>query len=176
MPKAIVDFTSNERPVLSSKMDQVVTDYVTPGLPIISLSSLWFVDNRPVGDGGNGITVAGVSQKVLGWYPYNGAKSVFNRMRLLFGYSEIDGATFTNLQFTTDSGGTWSNALAGAVAPSVDLNLANEFMNTFDLSAVTTAQWIGFRMSMLFDVTDESAFNFMLTAFLYNSDAAHDPF
>jgi hypothetical protein len=165
MSKARVSYSNGERPVPSAKQNQAITDYIVMGIPIISLSGIWFMDNT-TGPGPG--MLGGWSDKVLGWYPYTADKSVQNQLRILFGYT-VSQATFTNLEYTTDSGSTWNNALSGAVAPPVDLNLVNEFMNTFSLTSVSGSQWIGIRSSGFFDPSGVSYFNFVLTAFLYNS-------
>jgi hypothetical protein len=165
MSKARVTIATGERPAASAKTNQLVTDYLVMGLPIINVADFWFMDNT-TGPGPG--MAAGWSDKVLGWYPYTADKSVHNQLRILFGYT-LSQATFTNLEYTTDSGSTWSNALSGAIAPPVDLNLVNEFMNTFSLTSVTGSQWIGIRSSGFFDPSGPSYFNFLLTAFLYNS-------
>lgn len=163
MSKARVSYATGERPALSSKQNQQITDYITMALPVFNSSELMYVDNAT-----GGPIVVGVSNKVLGWYPYNPDKNVHTHLRILFGYSEIDGSTFNDLEYTLDSGSTWNNALSGSVAPPVDLGAVDQHMNTIPLASITTFQWIGVRLDITFDL-NQSAFLYFFQGFLYNS-------
>lgn len=157
MTKARVDWLPGQVPVPSTQLDQVTTDWMTNGLPIMGHSGLWQVD---------GIFI--LTDLAMGWYPYHGDKSVHNSLRLLFGWTESAGGIFDNLEISLDSGGTWNDALSGSVAPPVDLGTAAQHMVTHSLTGIVGAEWIGFRMSLSYGVGTEE-FRYAFQAFLYNS-------
>jgi hypothetical protein len=158
MSKARVDWIFGEIPVQSTKMDQITTDWITNGVPIMGHSGFWSIPNL------------GSVQVAMGWYPYNEDKSVHNALRLLFGWTESTGSMFSSFQISLDTGGTWNDALSGSVAPPVDLMTAAEHMVTHSLTGITGSQWIGFRIAVNNpDITNTQFFLYFFQAFLYNT-------
>jgi len=160
MTKARVNWLFGQVPVPSAQLDQVTTDWMTNGLPIMGHSGLWRLPPLFIFTG----------DLAFGWYPYNADKSVFDELRLLFGWTEEIGGMFNTFEISLDSGATWADALAGSVAPPVDLGTAAEHMVTHVLTSITGSQWIGFRIDVANpDLTDERMFRYAFQAFLYNS-------
>lgn len=134
----------------TAKLNQVVIDYVQAGA---------LVFNQGVAVTHGTVTNPWYVQP----YPYNGAKSVFDRWRIIAG-----GSSALDPEYTTDSGANWTAVPAGGVPPITLHGYANSWDHTEDLSAIAGLVWLGLRWPI--GVAHEA----FVQAFLYNSD--HDPF
>jgi len=137
MSKARVDWISGERPVGSAKLDEVATDYITPGVPIWSFCIRDFAATE-------------VSSIILGFYPYHPSRSVYDRLRVL-GSLALDGAdNTTNFQLSFNSGSSWTGAFPSAIAAPVDFATPGaDRMEDWNLDAqVAGFQWLGVRANV----------------------------
>lgn len=164
MSKAKVSWAFQERPVASSKMNQVVTDYITPGLPIWSFGNDAFWD--PGFNGLDpGIPLAQAVVAIYGWYPYNPQKSVFDRLYLLASHFLGGVDKIADIDMSFDGGASWVPAFPSATAAPVSYGNAT-YAETWNLDAqVATFQWLGVRGNGIVLTTN----HFRLMGFLYRS-------
>lgn len=152
MSKARVSWAFQERPVSSTKMNQVVIDYITPALPIWSTFYTFEA------------TALSTSPRLF--YPYNPQKSVFNRLYLI-GAAVANGSDETDeFDVSFDGGASWTPAFPSVTAAPVTI-LATTLAETWNLDVqVATFQWIGWRWAGP-PVTSSAHLGFI--GFLYNS-------
>jgi hypothetical protein len=142
MSKAKMSWVTGERPASSSKQNQQTVDHITPGLPIWSISMDVFWDT----------TLTPATQAIgnvrHGWYPFNGSKSVFDRLYLI-GREVTDGTETTDeLEVSFDGGANWQDAFPSAAAAPVDFYAsAGTLVEIHDISGIAGFQWIGIRRS-----------------------------
>jgi len=173
MAKARVTWTFGETPATSDKLNDAVQDYIRKGQLILSSTGAVI---RVTTTGGV-LTfphTAGTPWQ-LGWYPYNPAKQIYDRMDILFNHGVAGTATDLHLQYSLNSGGSWTSANPGqSVSP---LSLITPLIiaagtslgpstRTVDLSGMAGFEYIGFRY--LPDVTEE-AISWIAMAFMYLS-------
>ncbi len=139
MPKARVDWAFNEA-LTSSKHDEQTTDYITPGVPI------WNVQGDSIG----GAVPAGGIIFAETWYPYNGAKSVYDRLRIIGSYTNTSGLGIGVWEYTIDNGAAWVPVAIAAPPVALTANRAGAAGQTYDhtvnLAGVVGATWLGLRM------------------------------
>lgn len=171
MTKTRTRWAAGESPASSSKQNEQTVDYISPGKLICS--SVGGIDNGAA-ETPSIHPVALVFY--LGWYPWNPAKSVYDRLRIWSHKLVVGGSGTQELQYTVSSGSVWTSTATGSVATPVPINNPFQAANggtadlDVDLSSFTGFRWIGFRWS-----SDGGAaityLGWFLQAFLYRSDA-----
>ncbi len=163
MSKARVDWTFGERPVSSSKMDQEITDYITPGVPIWSY--FYKFSHATAESGGTG---GAASTNGCAFFPYNPQKSVHNRLYLLGGAFANNNDESDEFDLSFDGGATWTPAFPSVTAAPVTIYSVT-LAEIWDLDAqVATFQWIGWRWAGP-PIAPGGEMNLALIGFLYNS-------
>ena len=132
----------------SSKTNQLISDYITPGKLIMHVTGCWFAHATP---------------SYIGWWPFNPNKNVFDRIRILGqAWTPAGGGQPLGswLEYTLDSGGSWTAIGAGInIAgllitlpadpigigpPPTELTLAYWDV---DISSIAATELIGFRLN-----------------------------
>jgi hypothetical protein len=134
-------------------MNQVITDYITPALPIWSYKFAFDVATP----------IFGVSQ-YFGYYPYNPQKSVYDRLWIT-AFSSRDGVNAAaDFELSFDTGASWTGAFPSLAASGLTGFTYDE---TWNLGVqVATFQWIGLRHSLL---AASQSFSCAVFGFLYRS-------
>lgn len=147
MTKAKEVVAYGETPATSAKINQIITDYLTRGTIMCNAQ-------------GGPLTSADNGTWIVGWYPYNPDKQLWDRLRI-FGQIDYAAAVFTT-QYSVDSGGSWSTIIGGAppVATSTPSSgSTTQFDTTVDLSGIGSFQWLGIRLN--FTVSSGSLYWFV---------------
>jgi hypothetical protein len=158
--------TWDDEIVSTWKLNQIISDYINPGITI--LESIGEV---------NDATVPLNNPWYHQPYPYNGAKSIFNRMRVIFARRQ-SGGTGMWPEYTLDTGASWTRVDSGESPPyplevpsAIPGGVINR-MRTIDISSILLGVYIGWRWND--DGGAPLQFSWTIGAFLYN--AADDPF
>lgn len=146
----------------SEKLNRAVQDYISPGLLIMHVQGHYF-DEAAIG------VPVPPDPIYFGWYPYNPAKIIFDRLRIQ-GTSIIPGGTW---EYSLDSGATWNDILPAT--GSLGVPMSNIFNTAspvnyrdVDLSGIASLQHIGFRLDRSSSWIDQfAAWNYQLL--LYSS-------
>jgi hypothetical protein len=163
MSKARVTWAFQERPVSSTKMNQVVIDYITPAVPIWS-----YYDSLSVADS---VGVASIAPR--GFFPYNPQKSVYDRLYVIGAASIIGTDQTSDFDLTFDGGSTWVPAFPSLTGAPVVMISTFTLAEVWNLDVqVATFQWIGWRITEGMPGGSSGAICFQ--GFLYNS--ANTPF
>jgi len=174
MAKARVTWTFGETPATSDKLNDAVQDYIRKGQLILSSTGITL---RTTTTGGTAVQPPTATSWVnLGWYPYNPAKQLYNRMDIIFNHQVATAdANDLHLQYSLNSDASWTSANPGQSVFPLGIRLPMVIIGgtslgpstrTVDLSGIASFQYIGFRL--LVDVTQE-AFSWFATAFMYLS-------
>jgi hypothetical protein len=172
MSKARVSWAFDEL-LTSAKHNQENTDYITPGLLLVS-STGGISDTN---------TAFGVT---LGFYPYSPSKSVFNRM-LVGGFTSSTPSHNLTFEYSLDSGATWTHADLTEAWPGGTpthsglpgfTTQEGPGCNIIDLSGIASFQYLGFKLTAT-NPGELTGYWWSLTAFMYRLDDGgfdHDPF
>lgn len=176
MAKAKQVYQPEETPASSQKANTVINDYLARGQLIVSSTGN---SHHAVTDpGGTQLLSTGAASWItLGWYPYNPAKQIYDRMDIIFNLHVSGTATDVHLQYSLDSEASWTSANPGQSVFPLGIRLTpiitdgsslGPSVRTVDISGIAATGYIGLRI--FFDVAQE-AISWHATAFLYlNTD------
>lgn len=175
MAKARVTIPFQQTPAQSSTINTLVTDYITPGQLIIT--STGFAAMLTTTGATATITAPAAGSWInLGWYPYNPAKQLYDRMDIIFNLHTSGTVGDLHVQYSLDSEASWTSANPGQSVFPLGIRMPavigggtslGPSYRTVDLSGVAAAGYIGLRI--LVDVTQQ-AFTWHASAFLYSFD------
>lgn len=130
-----------ETPATSSKLNQLIKDYITPGSMIFDVNFEWDITF--------GVLVTPILY--FGWWPYNPVKNVYDRLRVHWAYTNF-GANVPTWEYSLDSNGSWNGfpASAGTGLPLSDPAITDVNSGAVDipLDGITVFQHIGIRLNL----------------------------
>lgn len=173
MAKAKEVYASGESPASSQKLNRQINDYLARGQLILSSTGMTLSTTTT-----GAVAIApqtATSWVSLGWYPYNPAKQIYDRMDIIFNHHVSGTAADLHLQYSLDSGATWVDANPGQSVSPLVIRLPlvinggtslGPSVRTVDISGIGAAGYIGFR---LFVDVQQEVYCWFATAFLYLS-------
>lgn len=168
--------------IVGGSYDQTIRDALSPGLLVCCNNGYGLRNpaNRVVA------VHPAITQRsaetalwTMGFYPYNPAKMVYDRMRMLWRVSTEVAATL-NLQYSLDSGASFTNAVtnvAGApvITPPSDLGTVtlNAGQSDVALTSIGQPQWLVWRVSD--DTGGADVIQWQVYVFLWRLDVPFTP-
>lgn len=151
----------------SARQTEGVTDYITPAFMIASTAG------GLVNEVNN---LSNYDTWHFGWYPYNPAKSLYDRMRIIY-HGDRNAGALTLPEYTINAGVAWvPTVLAGAppyaVAPPLSILDVITFGTEDVVLPLGAATWLGWRINTV--GAAPTSLTWTITVFLYNS--ADTPF